>query len=256
MFKFKTPRKVVPDVEKDNDEEESALVPPPEITVESGPVPTEKEKAVTGSYMRLLAGLSQDKDDEFDEMEKNATNLFKKVPTLQKKAWLPAVPSNSDLEIDDADDEDDTKNKKKKKNNKDKVKSQRWNRSYSVLTALNRVEASMKEEELPLHKISFLKDVMDKMLSAGQIPDLTIEKGEPGRKKLRDRADKLKSSVNKIIETFQDTAELPLGLVNKEETKLVTSCVEKIIEMNRNFAGRVRSNKTHYKDDSSGKYAK
>ena len=200
----------------------------------------------------MLASLSPD-EDEFDDMEKTSTNLFQKSPILKKGVWKPAVPSSSDLEIDDDDEEDETKNKKKKKNNKDKVKSQRWNRSYSVLTALTRVEASMKEEELPLNKISFLKDVLDKMVSAGLIPDLTIEKGEPGRKKLRDRADKLKSSVNKIIDTYQDTAELPAGLVNKDETELVTSCLEKIVEMNRTFAGHVRTSKTHYKDDSSGK---
>ena len=215
--------------------------------------------------MSMFRGMYGDVQDEFDDMASSSSNIFKfSGPGIKKDSpWTSATQSNVNNDSDENDDEDgedededDVKKNKKKGKSKTKVTSsrQKWSRSFSVLTALTQVDKVMKEEELPLSKISFLKEVFDRLVAEGKVPDLTIEPGEPGRKKLRDRADKLKQAILKIVAFFEKELELPEGLVNKEEVSEVTAVVVRIAEMNQTFAGRVRSVKTQYRDAPPGRY--
>ena len=165
---------------------------------------------------------------------KGKTSRNNKKLTQQKKGKQPTrvtVKSHSDSEDEVA-----------------STKKIKWLRSYTLTSVLDQVLKAMTKERLPLKSLSFTKDVLDPMIKDQKV-QFDIPEGKEGRKKIRDRADRLKVSVLNIVSHYEDTLALPDGLCGDEATE-VCAIVVQILELSREYDGNVRSVTTVYKQTS------
>ena len=201
----------------------------------SSPVPGMSSK-IEG-MMDRLAGIKpgssrmrDDLDDEFENIEKNLSSTPSALSSIKKK--------------------NKAKNKTSSQNTEEK--KIKWARSYSIRSVVEQICDVMEQEQLPMSSLSFTKEILDPMIADGRISDLTIPDTQEGRKKLRDRADKLKSAVTKIVSSFEEHLTLPEGVCDEEKVE-VCHCITRIVEGNNKYKGRVRTVATSYQKDS-GEY--
>ena len=125
----------------------------------------------------------------------------------------------------------------------EKRKKIKWLRSYKLTSVLEQVLKAITNEKLPLKSLSFLKDVLDPMIEEQKV-EFEFD-GKEGRKKIRDRADRLKTSVLNIISHYENTLTLPDGLCGDEATDVCAILVQ-ILELSQEYDGNVRSVTTIY----------
>ena len=112
----------------------------------------------------------------------------------------------------------------------------KWTRNYNLKDVCGQISAVMDEVKIPWDKLSFTKEILDPMIADKRVTYLNLPPGRAGRKTLRDKADKLKKSISRIVTHFEETSELPLNLCNEEVAYLIRC----IIQDSKKYARNVR----------------
>ena len=126
-----------------------------------------------------------------------------------------------------------------KHNNLRLTEKVKWFRSYNLKDVCEQIVTTMDEVKMPWYKLSFTKDVLDPMIADKKVTDLNFPPGRAGRHMLRGRADRLKSSMARIINHFEQTSELHYDLC-EEEKEEVFSLIDCIIQDSKKYAGNTR----------------
>ena len=118
-----------------------------------------------------------------------------------------------------------------------------WRRDYPLKDVCVQILAAMDVAKIPFNRLSYLKDILDPMIADGRVISLTYPPGEIGRKKLRDRADKLKSAVIKIVTNFEQNRVLPLHEGLSEDREELSNLIDCIIHESQKYEDSVRGSR-------------
>ena len=151
---------------------------------------------------------------------------------LKEANNISAIGQNDHLQI--------TEDSLKKESNLEQKKiNYKWTRNYNLKDVCGQISAAMDEMKIPWDKLSFTKEILEPMIADKRVTYLNLPPGRAGRKTLRDKADKLKKSIFRIVSHFEATSELPLNLCDEEKGE-VTYLIVCIIQDSKKYARNVR----------------